>query len=340
LKEDAMKTRRIERGEKVAPGLVLTRDLGSLKKGRVLSEVDVRAIDAAVWKDLDVLELEPGDVHEDAAGRRLATALAGEGVGVGEVDGGSFPLVARRRGLIALDAARLTEINLVPDLAAYAHPQDYVAVEGDVVGRAKVIPFVTREERVRRAEQLAEGGIVRVRPFVPVRAALLVHEQIAEAALERARRSFQEKLSFFGSRLETARAVPGNPQALAQAIRDEQRAGARLLVLAGSRSMDPQDPVLQALELAGARMERHGVPAYPGTLLWVAYLGDVALLGAPSCGIFTRATSLDFVLPRLMAGDRMDAAAIAQLSSGGIVAPETSYRLAPYRKGAPRGQLE
>src|SRR5439155_704085 len=214
LKEDTMKTRRIERGEKVAPGLVLTRDLGSLKKGRVLSEADVRAIDAAVWKDLDVLELEPGDVHEDAAGRRLATALAGEGVGVGDVDGGSFPL----------------------------------------------------------------------------------------------------ELSFFGSRLETARAVPGNPQALAQAIRDEQRAGARLLVLAGSRSMDPQDPVLQALELAGARMERHGVPAYPGTLLWVAYLGDVALLGAPSCGIFTRATSLDFVLPRLMAGDRMDAAAIAQLS--------------------------
>src|SRR5439155_587352 len=84
---------------------------------------------------------------------------------------------------------------------------------------------------------------------VPTRAALLVHEQIAEAALDRARRSFQEKLSFFGSRLETARAVPGNPQALAQAIRDEQRAGARLLVLAGSRSMDPQDPVLQALEL-------------------------------------------------------------------------------------------
>ena len=32
-----MNQRRIVRGEKVAPGLVLTRDLGSLKKGRVLS---------------------------------------------------------------------------------------------------------------------------------------------------------------------------------------------------------------------------------------------------------------------------------------------------------------
>jgi molybdopterin biosynthesis enzyme len=87
-------------------------------------------------------------------------------------------------------------------------------------------------------------------------------------------------------------------------------------------------------------MERHGVPAYPGTLLWVAYLGDVPILGAPGCGIFTRATSRDVLLPRLMVGDRMGAAQIAELSAAGIVAPETSYLLAPYKGGVPRGQLE
>jgi hypothetical protein len=335
-----MRQRRIERGEKISPGLVLTRDLGSLKKGRVLSDADVRAIQAAVWKEMDVLELEPGDVHEDPAGKRLATAVAGEGVSVGEVDGGSYPLVATRRGLLEVEAGRLAEINLVSDLAAYAHPRDYVAVEGGVIGRVKVIPFVTREEKLRRAEEIASGGLLRVRPFVPRRGALLVHEQIAENALERARRSFQEKLAFFGSKLESARAVPGTPRALGEAIREEQRKGVDLMVLAGSRSMDPQDPVLQALEVAGARMERHGVPAYPGTLLWVAYLGDVPILGAPSCGIFNRATSLDVLLPRLMAGDRMGAAEIAGLSAVGIVAPETSYLLAPYKAGAPRGQLE
>src|SRR2546428_712882 len=135
------------------------------------------------------------------------------------------------------------------------------------------------------------------------------------------------------------RAVAGNPRALSEAVDGEQRAGAQLVLLVGSRSMDPQDPVLQALEVVGARMERHGVPAYPGTLLWIAYLGDIPVLGAPSCGIFSRATSLDVVLPRLMAGDRMDAAGIAALSSGGIIAPETSYRLAPCRQRRPRGRL-
>src|SRR5882724_1385414 len=318
-----MKPRRIVRGERVTAGLVLTRDVAGLPKGRILSDDDVRALESSSWSELEALELESSDVHEEAAGQRLAAAVAGEGVEPGQVEVG-----------------RLSELNLIPDLAVNTHPPQYVAVEGNVVGRAKVIPFVTREDRLRCAEEVAGGGLVRVRPFVSLRGALLVHEKIAEAALERARRAFHEKLAFFGSKLESARAVPGNPEGLAQALREEQRNGVQLLVLAGSRSMDPQDPVLRALELAGARMERHGVPAYPGTLLWIAYLGDVPVLGAPSCGIFSRATSLDLVLPRIMTGERLRAAEIAGLAAGGIIAPETSYRLAPYRAGVPRGQLE
>src|SRR6267142_1473988 len=304
-----MKPRRIVRGERVTAGLVLTRDVAGLPKGRILSDDDVRALESSSWSELEVLELESSDVHEEVAGRRLAAAVAGEGVEPGPVEGGSFPLIARRRGLLEVEVARLSELNVIPDLAVNAHPPHYVAVEGNVVGRVKVIPFVTREDRLRRAEEAARGGLVRVRPFVSLRGALLVHEKIAEAALEQARR-------------------------------EEQRNGVQLLVLAGSRSMDPQDPVLRALELAGARMERHGVPAYPGTLLWIAYLGDVPVLGAPSCGIFSRATSLDLVLPRIMTGERLRAAEIAGLAVGGIIAPETSYRLAPYRAGVARGQLE
>lgn len=335
-----MKARTIARGERIHAGLVLVRDAGGLPKGRLLGDADVRALEAAPWQDLEVLEPEPGDVHEEAAGRRLAQAACGDGVTPGDLEGGSIPLVARRRGLVEIDAQRLARVNLIADLALYSHPQHYVAREGDVIGRAKVVPFLTREERVREAEEAARGGLVRVRPFLPLRGALLVHETIAEKALQRARSSFEAKLSFFGAELTTARAVAGDAESLAAAIRDETRAGAKLLVLAGSRSMDPRDPVLRALELAGARMERHGVPAYPGTLLWVAYLGEVPVVGAPSCGIFSRATSLDVVLPRLLAGDRMGAPELAALSAGGLIAPETSYRLAPYRAGVARGQLE
>src|SRR4051812_19308967 len=233
-----MKARRIVRGEKLAAGMVLTRDVGALRKGRVLATADLASVESAGWTELDVLQLEADDVHEVPAGGRLAAAVAGDGVAPGEMDGGSLPLVAQRRGLVDFDASRLAQINVIPDLAAYAHPRGYVAVEGEVVGRVKVVPFVTREERLRRAEVFGARALVRVRPFVQLQGALLVHEQIADAALEKARRSFDEKLAFFGSRLTTARAVEGTPEALAEAIRQEHRNGARLMVLAGSRSMD------------------------------------------------------------------------------------------------------
>src|SRR6267143_562287 len=176
-----MKPRRIVRGERVTAGLVLTRDVVGLPKGRILSDDDVRALESSSWSELEALELEPSDVHEEVAGQRLAVAVA-----------------------------RLSELNLIPDLTVNTHPPQYVALEGNVIGRAKVIPFVTREDRLRRAEEAARGGLVRVRPFVTLRGALLVHEKIAEAALEKARRAFHEKLAFFGSKLESARAVPGN----------------------------------------------------------------------------------------------------------------------------------
>src|SRR5919205_606213 len=121
-----MKSRRIGRGEKIGEGVVLTRDVGALRKGHVVAHADLGAIEAAAWTELEVLELEPQDVHEERAGRRLAAAVAGEGVLPGDMEGGSFPLVARRRGLLSLDPERLLQINLIPDLAAYAHPRDTV----------------------------------------------------------------------------------------------------------------------------------------------------------------------------------------------------------------------
>jgi hypothetical protein len=335
-----MKSLRIKRGESVAEGLVLTRGVGSLQKGRVLTAADVSALADWPWNELQAIELEPGDVHESVAGRRLSAAAAGDGVVSLPMEAGSFPIAARTRGVVEIDAERMASVNLIPDLALYSHPQGYVALESEIVARVKVVPFVTREERVLQAEALARGALIRVKAFLPMSCSLLVQEELAEESLLKARKAFEEKLAFFGSTLRTARLVPGTADALAQALREEEQAGARLIVVAGSRSMDPSDPVLGALPAAGAKMEKHGVPVYPGTLLWLAWLPGAAVLGAPSCGIFSKTSSLDVVLPRLMTGERVGAAQLAELSAGGLISPSTSYRLAPYRKDAARGHLE
>ena len=81
--------------------------------------------------------------------------------------------------------------------------------------------------------------------------------------------------------------------------------GADLLIVAGASALDPLDPVFGGLMLLGARMERHGAPAHPGSLLWLARWGTNAVLGMPTCGMFSQATTFDLVLPRLLATESL-----------------------------------
>src|SRR5438094_695611 len=92
-----MKPRRIVRGERVTAGLVLTRDVAGLPKGRILSDDDVRALESSSWSELEALELESADVHEDAAGRRLAAAVAGGARPTGGAGAGVARGAAQRR---------------------------------------------------------------------------------------------------------------------------------------------------------------------------------------------------------------------------------------------------
>src|SRR5439155_20273470 len=120
-----------------------------------------------------------------------------------------------------------------------------------------------------------------------------------------------------------------------------RRAGAEVLIVAGASALDPLDPVFGGLTLLGARMERHGAPAHPGSLLWLALWEGQLVLGMPTCGMFSQATTFDLVLPRILAGEHVDNRTIAELGHGGLLSRDMSYRLPPYRATPrPRGPDE
>ena len=61
---------------------------------------------AAPWDEVHVIEVEPGDLHEEEAGSRLAAAVVGDGVEVRGYTGGQWTLAAARRGLLRVRDAR------------------------------------------------------------------------------------------------------------------------------------------------------------------------------------------------------------------------------------------
>ena len=50
-----------------------------LRKGQSIDAPLAAAVLQAPWDEIHVLELEPGDLHEEAAGGRLSQAAAGDG---------------------------------------------------------------------------------------------------------------------------------------------------------------------------------------------------------------------------------------------------------------------
>jgi hypothetical protein len=212
-------------------------------------------------------------------------------------------------------------------------PAGQIVVENEIVARAKIIPFVTREAEVRRAE--GAGAVVRVRAFAPTRVTALVQENVDDAGLEKFRSAFAEKLRFFGSESPAVERSPGDP---VEALRRAVASGAQLVVMAGSKLMEPNDPAVQAIARSG--MVKHGVPVHPGTLLWFASLDGVPVIGAPACALFSRPTAFDLLLPKLLAGEPLSRAALAQLGAGGLLTKDLAFRFPPYRPDKPRGELE
>jgi len=78
-------------------GRVLVHDLGpELRKGSILRAADLARVQQA--GEIHVIELEPGDVHEDEAAARLAAALTVRDVDAPHaVDAGHDRWVVRRK---------------------------------------------------------------------------------------------------------------------------------------------------------------------------------------------------------------------------------------------------
>ena len=107
---------------------------------------------------------------------------------------------------------------------------------------------------------------------------------------------------------------------LAETLAQQISAGVDLIVLAGETAiMDRHDIAPRAIERAGGEVTCFGAPVDPGNLLMLAYLSDVPVLGAPGCVRSRKINVVDWVLPRLLVGDRLTSADLVALGHGGLL---------------------
>jgi hypothetical protein len=329
-------------------GRVLCHDVRDAA-GKVAAPKGAR-IDAAIaqtllgvpWAEIHLLALDPGDVHEEDAGRRLAVAVVGDGVTVRGYTGGQWTLSATRRGLLRIRTAALTEVNAQEGMSVFTLFDGQPVEPGEAVAKAKVTPLALAETTVRTVESVAAaaGGVILVCGFRPSTVGAVAREGLDARQRARFESALQQKIDWLGGRLLEVRFAGGSDRAVAEELRAVRKEGADVLIVAGASALDPLDPVFGALTLLGATMERHGAPAHPGSLLWLARWEGAPVLGMPTCGMFSQATTFDLVLPRILTGESIGNRELAGLGHGGLLSREMAYRFPPYRANVARGELE
>jgi hypothetical protein len=311
-------------------------------KGAHLDVTTAATVLSAPWSEIHVLALEPGDLHEEEAGERLARAATGDGVEVKGYTGGQWTLAATQRGLLRVRRQALLDVNALQGISVFTLFDGQPVEPGETVAKAKVTPLVIAADTLERVERTSQaaGGLVAIGGFRPAVVGAVARESLEPRQRARFENALKQKIDWFGGRLVPVRWAGPTPRAVADELTALATEGAQLLIVAGASALDPLDPVFGALTLLGARMERHGAPAHPGSLLWLAFWEGRPVLGMPTCGMFSQATTFDLVLPRILAGEPVDNVGLAELGHGGLLSRDMAYRFPPYRPSAMRGELE
>jgi hypothetical protein len=345
-------------------GGVLARDLQvdgeRWSKGRRLSAADLAILAGAAvsgrgpWAERDagaypglsrpvtILVAEPGDLHEDEAARRLAAAVGGPGLEArGPVDS-RIDLVALARGAVRVRTAPLEAIDRIDGLAVFSVLDGQLVERGTIVASVKTGPLLVSEAVVLRAEEIATRvrlPIVDVRPYLARRVAIVASETLEPAARARFEVSLRDRVEGLGSTLLDVVFVARDAPAMERTFRELLRGRARpdVVLTAGAASTDPRDPMLTAFAAVGGRVLSHGVPAHPGSMLWLGRVRDVTFLGLPTCGSYSKATAVDLLLPWLLAGEPPTRATVARLGHGGLLGRTMRFRFPTYAQALHAG---
>jgi len=325
-------------------GAVLARDLfvggARWSKGRRLSAADLALFAASPPTGLEgvtVIVVEDGDLHEDEAASQLAAAVAGEGLQTRGPVQSRVDLVAAHDGVVHVRVADLERVNRLDPLEVFTRLDGSIVAAGDLVASVKVAPHVVPAAVVAAGARIARDGrhpLVRVAAFQPMTVGVVVKESLRAADRPRFESSVRAKVESLGSRITTIDYVADDDDDVRAALTAvvEGRGRADVVLTAGGRSTDPSDPFFTAIDDLGGRVVRHGVPAHPGSMLWLARIGRTAVMGLPTCGAYSKATAADLLLPRLLTGEPPTLRTVSHLGHGGVLTREMRFRFPAYAR--------
>jgi molybdenum cofactor synthesis domain-containing protein len=200
---------------------------------------------------------------------------------------------------------------------------------GQAVVGTRVVPLVIEAAVIAEVERLAQqwketygiDSIVSVKPFKRLRVGLITTgSEVYKGRIEdKFGPIVKDKVAALGSEVFGQRIVSDDSEAIVREIHGFLDQGADLILLTGGMSVDPDDRTPGAIRRAGARVVSYGTPMLPGSMLMMAYIGEVPVMGLPGCVMHDPYTSFDVLLPRICAGETIGRRDIVDMGYGGLL---------------------
>ncbi|MCM0753761.1 FmdE family protein [Desulfovibrio aminophilus] len=261
-------------------------------------------------------------VHENEAALAFAKAVTGPGVlHDPEPREGKINFTAARSGLLVLDRERLLAFNMVQGVMCATRQGDILVEEGKRLAACRAIPLYLARDRFEQALSALDGGpLLSVLPLRRARVGVLVTgTEVFQGLIEdRFAPIVKSKVEALGSEVVSVDIVPDDRARIADSVRQMLAAGADLVITTAGLSVDPGDVTRHGLIDAGLTDFLYGAPILPGAMTLVGRIGQAQVLGVPACALFYKTTSLDLILPRLLAGQALTRRDLALMAEGGF----------------------
>lgn len=293
----------------------------AFRRGHVLTEEDIPQLLDIGKRTVFVWEENAGEIHEEDAALRMAAMAPVDGAVYEGPSEGKVVLRAQTRGMFRVDTALQRQLNSIGDLTITSLPDHYPVEAGARLASMRIVPLVTQESQILRAEELCRGRkLFDLLPYQNKKAGVVItgSEIYAGRIADRFAPVARKKLAAYPCEILDVAVCDDDAGMIVSAARRLLSAGADLLVFSGGMSVDPDDLTPSAIRALGAEVVTHGVPAQPGNMTLVAYLGGVTLLGIPSAAINLPFTMFDVVLPQVFSGVRFTKEELVRLGEGGL----------------------
>ena len=294
---------------------------GKLRKGIVLNNDHIAALEEAGIDRVTVARLDAEDVHEDEAARRLADALvpgpAEANLRINAPFTGRVNVLAHGPGIVELDVAAIHRFNAIhPMITVATVPQHQQMQPGGMVATIKIISYAVPGAAVQSAADAAPAAIRLHRPVMRS-ASLILSDAPGGPPNEKAIAAMSARLDALTVELGEVRTVAHAVAPLRDAVADAT--GDVVFVLTASATSDIDDVAPQAVREAGGVIDRYGMPVDPGNLLFIGSMGKKPVIGLPGCARSPALNGADWVLSRIICGVPVTDRDIAMMGVGGLL---------------------